>query len=100
MRYAIAGHTHYALVHALNGGAQTYFNSGSWIDRYAQPAPSEITPDLVAWLCAPDWHHIPLRDLTRLTFVELTSEDEGPTQARLGAWDGGEDGHYHYRNLP
>jgi UDP-2,3-diacylglucosamine pyrophosphatase LpxH len=85
LRYAIAGHTHQAREDVLNGGAQRYFNSGSWTDRYAQPGPAEITPDLVAWLRAPDWRQIPLRDLTRLTFIELITENSGSTQARLRA---------------
>lgn len=91
LRYALAGHTHSSCVDPLNG--QVYINTGSWVARYAQPAPDEVTPELVAWLQSPDWEHIPLRDVTSLPFALITANN-GPASANLCVWEGGLHGRF------
>jgi len=96
LRYAIAGHTH--MVRHDTIGAQVYLHTASWTRRFAQP--EEITPELLAWLGAPDWDAIPLRDVTQLIFVLVTASENGPAQASLCAWtDDGLDGRGSYRIL-
>ncbi|HZR40133.1 MAG TPA: hypothetical protein VFB12_08465 [Ktedonobacteraceae bacterium] len=93
LRYAIAGHTHTLCIDPINQGQQVYLNTGSWVARYAQPAPGELTPALADWLHAPDWDNIPLRDVTQLPFTLITV-DNGPASASLCVWEGGSHGHY------
>jgi UDP-2,3-diacylglucosamine pyrophosphatase LpxH len=94
LRYAIAGHTHIHRVDSINGGSQVYLNSGTWTTRYAIPDPEEITPELIVWLCKPDWNAIPLRDMTQLVFAFIHAEDGSPSNATLCAWEGGMNGTY------
>jgi UDP-2,3-diacylglucosamine pyrophosphatase LpxH len=94
LRYAIAGHTH--MVRHDTRSSQEYLNTASWTRRFAQP--DGMTPELLAWLRAPAWDAIPLRDVTRLIFVLLTTDEHGPACASLCAWsaDGHADrGRYH-----
>ncbi|HEV2661462.1 MAG TPA: hypothetical protein VGU68_12720 [Ktedonobacteraceae bacterium] len=96
LRYAIAGHTHMLYHDTL--GSQKYLNTASWTRRYAQPA--AMTPELLAWLRAPDWDAIPLRDVTRLVFVLLTADEHGPAHTSLCAWnENGPAGRGSYRVL-
>lgn len=97
LRYAIAGHTHMVRIDPLNQGRQAYLNTASWTTRVAQPAPGEITPTLIEWLRAPDWQHIPLRDVTQLVFAMITAAPGGEVpaaSASLCVWEGGAKGHY------
>lgn len=98
IRYAIAGHTHMERIESVHNGSQVYLNSGSWTVRVAPPAPDEITSEsgsaLLAWLRSPNWQHIPLRDVTQLTFVLVTSAEGSPTSASLCIWEGGRHGSY------
>ncbi len=82
LRYAIAGHTH--MLRHDTCDFQQYFNTASWTRRFAQPG--AMTPELLAWLRAPDWDAIPLRDVTQLVFVLLAADEHGPTRASLCAW--------------
>ena len=82
LRYAIAGHTH--MLRHDTRDFQEYFNTASWTRRFAQP--DTMTSELLAWLRTPDWDAIPLRDVTRLVFVLLTTTEYGPTRASLCAW--------------
>jgi UDP-2,3-diacylglucosamine pyrophosphatase LpxH len=87
VRYAIAGHTHMLRHDTLNDGSQVYLNTASWTRRFAQPTPAEMTPELLAWLRAPAWNAIPLRDVTQLVFALVTASEHGPTHARLCVWE-------------
>ena len=82
LRYAIAGHTH--MLRHDTRDFQEYLNTASWTRRYAQPV--AMTPELLAWLRAPVWDAIPLRDVTQLVFVLLTATEHGPAHASLCAW--------------
>ncbi len=84
LRYAIAGHTHMLRDDTL--GAQKYLNTAGWTRRYALPTSADMTPELLVWLRAPDWNAIPLRDVTQLIFVLVTSSENGPARASLCAW--------------
>ncbi|HEV2654544.1 MAG TPA: hypothetical protein VGT82_06275, partial [Ktedonobacteraceae bacterium] len=96
LRYAIAGHTHMIRHDTL--GSQEYLNTASWTRRYSQP--TKVTPELLAWLRAPDWDAIPLRDVTRLVFVLLTADEQGAAHASLCAWnENGPAGRSSYRVL-
>lgn len=94
VRYAIAGHTHMHRVDSINGGSQVYLNTGTWTTRYAIPDPEEITPELIAWLCKPDWDAIPLRDMTQLVFALIHADEGSPSNISLCAWEGGVNGTY------
>ncbi len=95
LRYAIAGHTHMVRIDPVNEGRQVYLNTATWTTRLAQPAPGEITPELIAWLRAPDWQNIPLRDMTALVFATITAESKTTaSSASLCVWEGGAKGSY------
>ncbi|MBO0782665.1 MAG: hypothetical protein J2P37_27945, partial [Ktedonobacteraceae bacterium] len=94
LRYALAGHTHVARIDPLNQGAQVYLNTASWAERYALPVPGEVTPELVAWFHQPDWHAVPLREVTQFVFALITSDAGRPASASLCVWEGGLDGSY------
>jgi len=94
LRYAIAGHTHMLRIDSVNNGAQSYLNTASWSSRLALPAPGEVTPELIEWLRNPDWQHIPLRDVTELTFAIVNTTQDGRSSASLCAWEGGTKGSY------
>jgi hypothetical protein len=94
VRYAIAGHTHMWRINALDDGRQTYLNTGTWTKRVALPTPDEMTPALVEWLRQPDWQHIPLRDMTQYTFGMIITDEDGTSDVRLCAWEGGSNGSY------
>src|SRR6266704_2347567 len=97
LRYAIAGHTHMLRIDPIKSEAreqQVYLNTGSWTTRIALPAPGEITAEVAAWLCQPDWPTIPLRDITQLIFAMVNAADGGPSSASLCLWEGGKNGHY------
>ena len=87
VRYAIAGHTHMLRNDTLNAGTQVYLNTASWTQRFALPAPAEMTPELLGWLCVPDWNAIPLRDVTQLVFALVTASEDSPAHARLCVWE-------------
>ncbi len=95
LRYAIAGHTH-QLRFDPGSDAQhtTYFNTSSWTTHLALPDSTEVTPELVAWLQAPDWRNVALRDITQFPFVLVTSSLDEPSHASLCAWEGGTNGNY------
>lgn len=95
--YASAGHTHMVRIDPLSNNAQptqSYLNTGSWTPRFALPSPGEVTPELVEWLRKPDWQHIPLRDVTQLTFAMITTSPDSPSSASLCIWEGGSKGSY------
>ncbi|GAC1383316.1 MAG: hypothetical protein NVS4B7_19430 [Ktedonobacteraceae bacterium] len=94
LRYAIAGHTHMVRIDLTHDGAQSYLNTGTWTMRLALPAPGEVNPQLVAWLRQPDWQHIPLRDVSQLTFAIINATAGGPASASLCVWEGGRKGSY------
>ncbi len=95
LRYAIAGHTHMLRIDPVNDGAQSYLNTASWTKRLALPAPGEVNAALVEWLRQPDWKHIPLRDVTQLTFALVSEHLPGePSSASLCVWEGGLKGSY------
>lgn len=94
LRYAVAGHTHMVRIDPVSGGTQTYLNTASWTTRLALPAPGEITPELVEWLRAPDWQHIPLRDVSQYIFGIINTTQEGLASASLCVWEGGAHGSY------
>ena len=94
LRYAIAGHTHMVRIDPVHNGTQSYLNTASWSTRLALPAPGEVTPALVEWLRNPDWQHIPLRDVTQLTFALINTTDDGRSSASLCVWEGGTKGSY------
>ena len=94
VRYAIAGHTHMHRSDSISSGSQVYFNTGTWITRYAIPHPEEITPELIAWLCKPNWNAIPLRDTTQLIFALIHAEEGSPSSVNLCAWKGGVNAKY------
>lgn len=94
LRYSLAGHTHIACIEPLNQGQQVYLNTAGWAVRFALPARGEVTPELVEWLCHPDWRRVPLREVTQLVFALITASDNGPASARLCAWEGGLHGSY------
>ena len=95
LRYAIAGHTHMVRIDSINNGAQSYLNTASWTKRLALPAPGDVNTSLVEWLGQPDWKHIPLRDVTQLTFALVTQHQQGePSSASLCVWEGGPKGSY------
>lgn len=94
LRYAIAGHTHMVRIDSVNNGTQSYLNTASWSSRLALPAPGEVTPELIEWLRNPDWQHIPLRDVTELTFAMVNTTQDGRSSASLCAWEGGTKGSY------
>jgi UDP-2,3-diacylglucosamine pyrophosphatase LpxH len=89
VRYAIAGHTHMYRSDSISGGSQVYLNTGTWTTRYTIPDPEEITPELISWLCKPDWNAIPLRDTTQLIFALIHAEEGSPSSVNLCAWKGG-----------
>jgi UDP-2,3-diacylglucosamine pyrophosphatase LpxH len=61
IRYAIAGHTHQLRFDPGSDERQTtYFNTSSWTNHLALPNSTEVTPELVSWLQAPDWRNFPL----------------------------------------
>ncbi|HET8913290.1 MAG TPA: metallophosphoesterase [Ktedonobacteraceae bacterium] len=92
LRYAIAGHTHMLRYLTEPKTGQVYLNSGTWTDRLALPTPEEIITELIDWLRKPDWSQIPLRDVTRLSFVLLTGNDGEASDARICSWEGGRQG--------
>lgn len=94
LRYAIAGHTHMVRIDSVNNGAQSYLNTASWSTRLALPAPGEVTPELIEWLRNPNWQHVPLRDVTQLTFAMVNTTPDGRSSASLCAWEGGTKGSY------
>ena len=95
LRYAIAGHTHQLRFDPGEEVQQTtYFNTSSWTNHLALPAPTEVTPEVVAWLQTPDWRNVPLRDITQFPFVLVTSSLDESSHASLCAWEGGTDGSY------
>lgn len=94
LRYAIAGHTHMVRIDPVHNGTQSYLNTASWSTRLALPAPGEVTPTLVEWLRDPNWQHIPLRDVTQLTFAMINTTDDGRSSASLCVWEGGTKGSY------
>ncbi len=95
LRYAIAGHTHMVRIDSVSDGAQSYLNTASWTKRLALPAPGEVNAALVEWLRQPDWRHIPLRDVTQLTFALVSEHLPGePSSASLCVWEGGLKGSY------
>lgn len=94
LRYAIAGHTHMVRIDPVHNGTQSYLNTASWSTRLALPAPGEVTPTLVEWLRDPDWQHIPLRDVTQLSFVLINTTNDGRSSASLCVWEGGTKGSY------
>lgn len=94
LRYAIAGHSHMWRIDALHDGRQTYFNTGTWTKRVALPTSGEITPTLVEWLRQPDWSNIPLRDMTQFPFVMIATNEDGPSEVHLCAWEDGTNGSY------
>jgi len=95
LRYAIAGHTHMVRIDSVSDGAQSYLNTASWTKRLALPAPGEVNAALVEWLRQPDWKHIPLRDVTQLTFALVSEHLPGePSSASLCVWEGGLKGSY------
>ena len=94
LRYAISGHTHMVRIDSVNNGTQSYLNEATWSSRLALPAPGEVTPELIDWLRDPDWQHIPLRDVTELTFALVNTTQDGRSSASLCAWDGGTMGSY------
>jgi UDP-2,3-diacylglucosamine pyrophosphatase LpxH len=94
LRYAIAGHTHMDRNDTISNGSQVYLNTGTWTTRYAPPGPDEISPEMIEWLRRPDWNEIPLRDMTRLVFALIRTEEGAPSSANLCAWEGGVNGSY------
>jgi UDP-2,3-diacylglucosamine pyrophosphatase LpxH len=95
LRYAIAGHTHQLRFDPGSDERQTtYFNTSSWTNHLALPNSTEVTPELVSWLQAPDWRNIPLRDITQFPFVLVTSSPNELSHASLCAWEGGIHGDY------
>ncbi|QBD81957.1 hypothetical protein EPA93_40665 [Ktedonosporobacter rubrisoli] len=94
VRYAIAGHTHMPRADTIADGKQVYFNTSSWVSRIALPTQGEVSTEQLAWLRAPDWSNVPLRDLTCMRFALLTATEGGATRASLCAWEGGRDGSY------
>ncbi|GAC1680894.1 MAG: hypothetical protein PVS3B3_00170 [Ktedonobacteraceae bacterium] len=98
LRYAVAGHTHQVRFNQASDGTsqpQVYFNTGSWTTHLALPRPEEVTPALVAWLRAPDWNAVPLRNITQFPFVLVTSATDALPTVQLCAWEGGTHGNYH-----
>jgi hypothetical protein len=98
LRYVLAGHTHKARIDPIKGGRaeqQVYLNTGSWLSRLALPAPGEMTPELVAWLCEPDRGHIPLREVPpQFVFAVVNATAGEPSSASLCVWEGGCNGQY------
>jgi UDP-2,3-diacylglucosamine pyrophosphatase LpxH len=98
LRYALAGHTHKALLDRIEDGTaehQVYLNTGSWLSRLALPEPGEVTPELVAWLREPDRGQIPLREVPpQCVFALVIADDKGPARAGLCLWEGGSNGQY------
>ena len=94
LRYVIAGHTHMDRIDSINNGSQVYLNTGTWTTHYALPGLDEITPELIEWLRNPDWSEIPLRDVTRLVFAFIRTEEGKPSSANLCIWEGGVNGTY------
>ncbi len=97
LRYAIAGHTHERRAEQMPSTTtqeQIYFNTGSWTTHLSLPEQEEVTPELVSWLCKPDWNAVPLRDITQFLFVMVTSQNDAPATAHLCYWEGGIDGSY------
>jgi UDP-2,3-diacylglucosamine pyrophosphatase LpxH len=94
LRYAIAGHTHIERIDSIHNDSQIYFNTGSWTTHYALPRPDEITPELIEWLRSPNWSEIPLRDVTRLVFAFIRTEEGEPSSASVCVWEGEANGSY------
>lgn len=94
LRYAIAGHAHIVRIDPVHEKTQSYLNTGTWTNRYAMPAPGEVTPALVEWLRRPDWSANPLRDVTRRIFALVSAPDNTPASASLCVWEGGRNGTY------
>ncbi len=94
LRYAIAGHTHMVRIDSVNNGTQSYLNTASWSTRLALPAPGEVTPELIEWLRNPNSQHVPLRDVTQLSFAIVNTTPDGRSSASLCAWEGGTKGSY------
>jgi hypothetical protein len=98
LRYAFAGHTHKTRIDHLKDGPaehQVYVNTGSWLSRLALPPPEEVTPELVAWLRAPDREQIPLREVPpRFVFALIDVPTGAPAHAQLCLWEGGRTGQY------
>jgi UDP-2,3-diacylglucosamine pyrophosphatase LpxH len=92
LRYAIAGHTHMLRSDTLGNGGQRYLNTASWTLREARPAPDEVTPEMLAWLRHPVPERSLLRDVTKLVFARIESEEGKPSRATLCAWEGGPTG--------
>ncbi len=88
LRSALAGHTHSLRLQRFPGDRGVYLNTGTWTRRFARPASAEVTPALIEWLRQPDWHHVPLRNVTQYSFALLLAEDHaGPASIRLCAWE-------------
>ncbi len=97
LRYAIAGHTHEVRSEAAPSGeanSQVYLNTGSWTTHLALPLPQAITAATVDWFRAPDWHDVPLHDITQFVFVLVLSSQDKASHVSLCAWDGGMHGSY------
>ena len=97
IQIALIGHTH-AEGRLSLPDQRLFLDTGTWTNRQFQPARTEQSEALLAWLRAPEQGASPLRDATRLTFALLQSVDGGPTTAQLCEWNGGRDGSY--RPLP